>query len=139
MEVNVLKDGGCLFTVHHQISSQDKPVIIKMDLPRIDLLRSASGDTTHETDVQPADTFHQTDQIPSVRPLVDSQDKLWTEINVLDDVREMSNDARVTGSCFNKEYANSVAKLRKAQVELARVTAQCERKADSDEVRQVWE
>lgn len=61
------------------------------------------------------------DQISTARPSVTMLDKLWTQIDVLDDVKAMAAEIDRTGSFFNDDFAESVAELKKAQSKLLKV------------------
>ncbi|KAK6459021.1 uncharacterized protein RJT20DRAFT_132174 [Scheffersomyces xylosifermentans] len=58
------------------------------------------------------------DKIPSTRPSVSYSDKLWTQIDVLDDVKKMANQVRQKGSFFNEKFNEELAKLKESQNKL---------------------
>lgn len=55
------------------------------------------------------------DQIPSAKPSVTYLDKLWTQIDVLDDVKRMAEDSKVRDTLFNEKYIQQLAKLKELQ------------------------
>ncbi|KAI5962623.1 uncharacterized protein KGF55_003699 [Candida pseudojiufengensis] len=58
------------------------------------------------------------DKIPSIKPSVTYSDKLWTQIDVLDDVKKLSQEIKQRGSFFNDKFNNELLKLRKSQNKL---------------------
>ncbi|CCH44705.1 hypothetical protein BN7_4273 [Wickerhamomyces ciferrii] len=59
------------------------------------------------------------DKVPSARPNVDYQDRLWTQIDVLDDVKKMSEQTSIDNdSFFNAKHGKALDELRLAQIEL---------------------
>ncbi|CAN6672855.1 hypothetical protein TRVA0_047S00540 [Trichomonascus vanleenenianus] len=80
------------------------------------------------------------EEIPSVRPVVDNHDRLWAEIDVLDDAAEMARQASMNGgSFFGKAHAEALEKLRQAQTELVTSMAITHAKNDKDNYRNTWE
>lgn len=64
-----------------------------------------------------------TDRIPSTRPLVTASDKLWTQIDVLDDVKDMSHQVKLRGSFFNDSFNEELNKLKTSQNQLLEIMA----------------
>ncbi|CAI5755827.1 unnamed protein product [Candida verbasci] len=58
------------------------------------------------------------DKIPSAKPSVTYSDKLWTQIDVLDDVKNMAMEVREKGSFFNEKFDNELNKLKLQQEKL---------------------
>ena len=58
------------------------------------------------------------DMVPSARPSVSYLDKLWTQIDVLDDVKSMANQVRLKGSFFNDKFNQELTKLKEQQNKL---------------------
>lgn len=81
------------------------------------------------------------DKIPSSRPNVDYQDKLWTQIDVLDDVKRMSEQVKMdNNSFFNAEHSKAINELRLAQVELLSTIKNSERLVDANfDHKQIWD
>lgn len=63
------------------------------------------------------------DRIPTAKPSVTYLDKLWTQIDVLDDVRYMSEQVKLKGSFFNDKFNEGLGKLKQLQNELFEVMA----------------
>lgn len=55
------------------------------------------------------------DQSASAKPAVTNADKLWTQIDVLDDVRHMSQEVREKGLFFNDRFSEELAAVKQAQ------------------------
>ncbi|KAK6460053.1 hypothetical protein DFJ63DRAFT_315928 [Scheffersomyces coipomensis] len=55
------------------------------------------------------------DRIPSARPSVTYSDKLWTQIDVLDDVKAMAEEVRQKGSFFNSKFEEELNNLKSSQ------------------------
>lgn len=77
------------------------------------LTRSSTNNT--EMDHQ---SVRAIDGIPSAKPNVTYSDKLWTQIDVLDDVREMSNEIKQRGSFFSDEFRTELNNLKTSQQKL---------------------
>jgi hypothetical protein len=77
--------------------------------------------------------------IPSVRPVVDAHDRLWAEMDVLDDAAELARQVKTNGSFFGPAHAEALANLRNAQIELAQMTAEAEKRHDRSQYRILWE
>ncbi|KAI5962899.1 hypothetical protein KGF57_001339 [Candida theae] len=58
------------------------------------------------------------DQIPSAKPSVTYSDKLWTQIDVLDDVKRMADESKIRDRLFNEKYTEQLAKLKESQDQL---------------------
>ncbi|ODV80002.1 uncharacterized protein CANTADRAFT_49404 [Suhomyces tanzawaensis NRRL Y-17324] len=63
------------------------------------------------------------DKIPSARPSVSYLDKLWTQIDVLDDVKTMSGEVRSKGSFFNDKFDAELKRLKQLQNRLLETLA----------------
>lgn len=55
------------------------------------------------------------DHIATAKPAVTNADKLWTQIDVLDDVKQMSDDVRQRGLFFNDSFSQELAEVKLAQ------------------------
>lgn len=64
-----------------------------------------------------------TDLISSTKPSITHADKLWTQIDVLDDVKTMSNQVKLRGSFFNEAFNAELASLKESQNKLLEVMA----------------
>lgn len=58
------------------------------------------------------------DMIPTAKPNVTYADKLWTQIDVLDDVRNMSNEIKQRGSFFSEDFTTELANMKASQQKL---------------------
>ncbi|RLV95461.1 hypothetical protein JA1_001021 [Spathaspora sp. JA1] len=63
------------------------------------------------------------DKIPSGKPGVAYSDLLWTQIDVLDDVRNMAREVRNKGSFFNDQFNEELSKLKQSQNKLLETMA----------------
>jgi hypothetical protein len=63
------------------------------------------------------------DYIPSAKPSVSYLDKLWTQIDVLDDVRKMASDVREKGSFFNEKFNSELEAMKTLQDRLIDIMA----------------
>lgn len=61
------------------------------------------------------------DELPLARTSVSSADKLWTQIDVLDDVRRMAAEVKRDGSFFTSEFDRQVDELKQRQQKLLEV------------------
>lgn len=64
-----------------------------------------------------------TDNVPTARPSVHYADKLWTQIDVLDDVKNMSNQVKLRESFFNDDFNEELNRLKASQNKLLAVLA----------------
>lgn len=86
-------------------------------------------------------------EIPSVKPVVDNHDRLWAEIDVLNDAGEMAQQAKTNKSFFGPNHAQALEQLRSAQSNLVQVLAESEQQkqkqkqptTDSDNHSTLWE
>lgn len=78
-------------------------------------------------------------KIASVKPVVDKHDRLWSEIDVLDDAAAMAQQTRRDRSFFGPAHAEALDNLRNAQIQLAQVMAETTHKHDTSEYRALWE
>lgn len=78
------------------------------------------------------------DKIPSIRPSVDNQDKLWTQIDVLDDVRQMVKDISQRGSFFDFDHANCIENLKASQLKLLKQMRTLEETMDDEDYQGIW-
>ncbi|CAK9437302.1 uncharacterized protein LODBEIA_P16800 [Lodderomyces beijingensis] len=68
--------------------------------------------------VQDAQSIQTIDRIPSAKPSVTYSDRLWTQIDVLDDVKRMAEEVRVKGSFFDEKFTREMEKLKISQQKL---------------------
>lgn len=74
-----------------------------------------------------------TDNVPTARPSVHYADKLWTQIDVLDDVKNMSNQVKLRESFFNDDFNEELNRLKASQNKLLAVLAAQHHKLMEDE------
>lgn len=77
------------------------------------------------------------DQVPRARHTVDYQDMLWTQIDILDDVRKMAEQTRSQGSFFSREHSEAMESLRESQIELLSALQRSEDAMERDNAA-VW-
>ncbi|KAG7665814.1 uncharacterized protein J8A68_000639 [[Candida] subhashii] len=58
------------------------------------------------------------DKIQGAKPAITYADKLWTQIDVLDDVRNMAEEVKNKGSFFNDKFNQELSKLKISQNKL---------------------
>lgn len=87
------------------------------------------------------------DQLSTSRASVAILDKLWTQIDVLDDVKLMAEDVKKRGSFFNEDFTSLLYDMKVAQKKLQEVVsrhqevnerARIERNEDAQEIDRVW-
>lgn len=78
------------------------------------------------------------DKIPSVKPKSNIQDKLWTQIDVLDDVKRMSDEAMQNNSFFTPQYEQNLRSLKKSQMNLLNTIKKMEKKIDTNYNKRIW-
>uniref|UniRef100_A0A060TI60 ARAD1D43868p n=1 Tax=Blastobotrys adeninivorans TaxID=409370 RepID=A0A060TI60_BLAAD len=76
--------------------------------------------------------------IQPVTPTQDSHDRLWAEIDVLDDVSTLAQETTQSGF-FGAEHSEAVDKLRKAQATLVDMMLEAEKRNDVALYKSVWE
>ena len=70
---------------------------------------ATDGNVSQAIDTQ---SMYTIDRIQSTKPSVSYLDKLWTQIDVLDDVKNMSNEVKLRGSFFNDKFNLELARLK---------------------------
>ncbi|KAI3405224.2 hypothetical protein KGF56_001968 [Candida oxycetoniae] len=87
-----------------------------------------SRTNTETTDAYVANQDNQSiqtiDKIPSAKPSVTYQDRLWTQIDVLDDVKKMAQEVRSRGSFFDDKFRKEMSKLKQSQEKLIQTMSQ---------------
>ncbi|CDK27807.1 unnamed protein product [Kuraishia capsulata CBS 1993] len=78
------------------------------------------------------------DKIPSIKAQVDYQDKLWTPIDILDDVHKLSQKVHVNGSFFDAKHAQSLEELKKSQMKLLCAMAEAEKMMSVNDYYKIW-
>lgn len=61
------------------------------------------------------------DQLSTARPSVTMLDKLWTQIDVLDDVKKMAHEVQERGSFLDEEFHEKLLHMKQAQQRLLEV------------------
>ncbi|KAM9928731.1 hypothetical protein OXX80_007715 [Metschnikowia pulcherrima] len=94
---------------------------------------SISGMETSNTDIsaQDSQSMATVDQISTARASVAISDKLWTQIDVLDDVKAMAEEVDRTGGFFNEEFSNSLDQLKHSQSRLLDVISRHQAQSDT--------
>ncbi|GMG18165.1 unnamed protein product [[Candida] boidinii] len=68
---------------------------------------------TNSSNVNIIEVHRLNDNLPSVKPVVDYQDKLWSTLDILDDVRDVSKF-----KFFDNDYYLKLSTLKKSQIKL---------------------
>ncbi|ODV74832.1 uncharacterized protein CYBJADRAFT_63147 [Cyberlindnera jadinii NRRL Y-1542] len=80
------------------------------------------------------------DKVPRARHTVDYQDMLWTQIDILDDVRKMSTETREQGGFFSREHSVAMSSLRDSQSALLKELKLSDAAMDKSDVhRSLWD
>lgn len=82
-------------------------------LSKVSINRLATRSTVPDQESLPT-----IDQIPTARASVAMLDKLWTQIDVLDDVKLMAETVGKHGSFFNEEFTQSLRLMKESQERL---------------------
>ncbi|RCK59458.1 hypothetical protein Cantr_07454 [Candida viswanathii] len=82
------------------------------------LSRTNTNVTADNYSTQDSQSIATIDKIPATKPTVTYLDKLWTQIDVLDDVKNMANEVRAKGSFFNDKFNMELDKLKALQEKL---------------------
>lgn len=85
-------------------------------------LRSATRTETN-TDISGLDmqSLRTLDQLSTAQASVTMLDKLWTQIDVLDDVKNMARDVKERGSYFSEDFSKSLGLVKESQLRLLEV------------------
>lgn len=73
------------------------------------------------------------------QPIVDQHDRMWAEVDVLDDAQKLANQVKVTGSFFGPAHAEALENLRQGQIELAHKTADVEAHKNQQQFNELWQ
>lgn len=79
------------------------------------------------------------DRLLTTRPSVTHMDKLWTQIDVLDDVKKMSDEVKQLGSFFNDKFDAELEALKRNQTQLLEVMARQHYDTEDDRGRNLNE
>lgn len=79
------------------------------------------------------------DQINTVKPVVDYQDRLWKQIDILDDVKKMSADIVQNGTFFNSKHSSLLQDLRESQLKLLNHIKKLEKLVDESIYHEIWD
>ena len=90
------------------MSTTDELLISKVSFNRL-----ATRSTNQYQESLPA-----IDQIPTARASAAMLDKLWTQIDVLDDVTAMAEAVKDHGSFFTEEFSSSICHMKESQDKL---------------------
>lgn len=77
------------------------------------------------------------DKIPSSKASITYLDKLWTQIDVLDDVRTMSQQIREKGSFYNDKFNEELNRLKLSQEKLLDIMANQQNKPITTDKKRV--
>lgn len=94
--------------------------------------RMSSGNPTIITDIseQNPASINVVDQLLTARASVAILDKLWTQIDVLDDVKAMAEDVDRTGGFFNADFSALLGQLKASQARLLEVVSRHQEQGD---------
>lgn len=94
-----------------------------------------------------AQSLRTVDQLSTARASVAFLDKLWTQIDVLDDVKEMAEEVKKRGSFFNENFTSLLHNMKLAQKKLQEAVVRhqevnervrLERNEEAQEIDRVW-
>lgn len=92
-----------------------------------------------ETETDGADHDPSLDSIGPDHPVVDQHDRMWAEVDVLDDAQKLASQVKTSGSFFGPAHAQALENLRRGQIELAQKTADVEAHRTRQEFNDLWE
>lgn len=77
-----------------------------------------------------AQSIQTLEQVSTARASVTMLDKLWTQIDVLDDVKAMAEEVKARGSFFTENFTGLLMQLKESQQRLMEVMAKHTEKSD---------
>ncbi|KAK9362483.1 hypothetical protein V1504DRAFT_448618 [Lipomyces starkeyi] len=69
--------------------------------------------------VTQAEQLSGTTRLPTVRPIVDSHDAIWADLDIMDDIEEVAEQVDNEGNFFGEVHVNALEDLQQRQIELA--------------------
>ncbi|CCE82664.1 Piso0_002400 [Millerozyma farinosa CBS 7064] len=90
------------------------------------LSRISGSASFNESGINPvfdSKSIRTVDRLPSAKPSVSHSDRLWTQIDVLDDVKHMSDEVKSKGSFFSESFNQQLDSLKESQDKLVEVMA----------------
>lgn len=83
--------------------------------------------------------FQQQYGISSVKPVVDQHDRMWAELDVLDEVEMAANDTIKNMSFFGQQHAEVLKELQQSQLELIKSMSLGDKRIDKGQYQSLWE
>lgn len=77
--------------------------------------------------------------IPSVKPIVNDHDRMWAEVEILQETEAIARQAEQNGSFFGTDHAQALNDLRQAQSELVKAMAQGDKRMGQEQYQNLWE
>ncbi|VVT47470.1 uncharacterized protein SAPINGB_P001727 [Magnusiomyces paraingens] len=77
--------------------------------------------------------------ISSVKPVVDQHDRMWAELDVLDEVEVAANETEANTSFFGEMHAKVLADLQISQLELIKSMSLGDKRIDKGQYQSLWE
>lgn len=77
--------------------------------------------------------------ISSVKPVVDQHDRMWAELDVLDEVELAANETEANTSFFGEMHAKVLADLQLSQLELIKSMSLGDKRIDKGQYQSLWE
>lgn len=77
--------------------------------------------------------------IPSVKPVVDQHDRMWAELDVLDEVEMAAHETEANKSFFGESHAKVLAELQQSQLELVKCISLADKRVEKDRYESLWE
>lgn len=102
------------------------------------IIATASGTQT----LQPRSNTNGVQQqyaIPSVKPVVDQHDRMWAELDVLDEVEIAASETEANMSFFGDSHAKVLAELQQSQLELIKSISVADKRVEKDQYQSLWE
>ena len=106
------------FVGNTNTKSRPKPSLGSTSSFRLSRTNTSATDAYLSSTTQDAQSSVTIDKIPSAKPSVTYLDKLWTQIDVLDDVKRMADEVRAKGSFFDERFTKEMEKLKILQDKL---------------------
>lgn len=100
------------------LPNQPKPTRTGSSSGHYRLSRTTTNTTGDNYSTQDTQSVATLDKVPPTKPSATYLDKLWTQIDVLDDVKKMAEEVRSKGSFFNDNFNQQLKKLKELQDKL---------------------
>ncbi|KAG5368154.1 hypothetical protein CJU90_0345 [Yarrowia sp. C11] len=101
---------------------------------RVPSLRGEDSEAAEDSETEAADAQYSAGS--SGRRRVDTHDKLWAEIDILNEVQRISQLTQSDKGFFGKAHSDAVNQLRQTQINLARALSNIDKRMDKYEIHE---